>query len=418
MDNTANKPRTGLVAALDVGTSKVCCFIAHVDGDGETRVLGVGHQPASGMRAGAIVDMEAVETGILSVVRGAEMMAEEHIRDVFVNVTDGAPGSRMVGAEIPVAGNEISHTDVRRVLDECRLRANGSDRALIHSIPIGYAVDGNRGIRDPRGMYGERLGVDIHMVTASAGAVRNLSTCLAGGQLQARATVATPYASALSTLVEDEMTLGVTLIDMGGGTTTIAGFVDGELVHTGLIPIGGGHVTSDIAVGLDTPIERAERIKVLHASAVPAPSDAHQVIDVPTIGATPDTAARQLPRSLLVGIVQPRIEETVEMIRDHIEDSGLPRAAGRRIVITGGASLLPGIKAVAEPILDGKVRLAQPQGFPGLAEATSGPAFATCAGLLRYAALKHASDPCWGRGRNRQPRNAFGRLGVWFHDNF
>lgn len=418
MDKTANKPRAGLVAALDVGTSKVCCFIAHVDGDGESRILGVGHQPASGMRAGAIVDMEAVETGILSVVRGAEMMAGEHIREVFVNVTDGAPGSRMVDAEIPVAGNEISHADVRRVLDECRLRANGADRALIHSIPIGYAVDGNRGIRDPRGMYGERLGVDIHMVTTSPGAVRNLSTCLSGGQLQARATVSTPYASALSTLVEDEMTLGVTLIDMGGGTTTIAGFADGELIHTGMVPVGGGHVTSDIAVGLDTPVERAERLKVLHASAVPAPADAHQVIDVPTIGAAPDAAARQLPRSLLVGIVQPRIEEIFEMVRDHIEDSGLPRAAGRRVVITGGASQIPGVKAVAEPILDGKVRLARPQGIPGLAEATSGPAFATCAGLLRYAALKHASDPCWGRGRKQQPGSVLGRMGVWLRENF
>ena len=289
MDKGLARTRGGLIAALDVGTTKVCCFIARMNGNGELQVIGIGHQSAHGMRAGAIIDMEAVETSVLAAVHGAETMAGERIRAAFVNVTGGRPGSRTVNAEIAVAGSEISHGDVRRVLEECHEQANGVERTLIHSIPVGYAVDGTRGIRDPRGMHGERLGVDIHMVSASSGAVRNLATCLSGCRIDVRGYVVSPYASALACLVEDEMNLGVTVVDMGGGTTTVAGFVDGELVYTDFLPIGGQHVTSDIALGLNTPVSHAERLKALYGSAVPSPHDEQQTIDVAVMG-EPDEA--------------------------------------------------------------------------------------------------------------------------------
>lgn len=418
MDKPLSKPRNGIVAALDVGTTKVCCFIARLDANGEPKVIGLGHHAAAGTRGGAIVDMEAVENSVLSAVHSAETMAGERIRQVYVNLSGGQPSSRLVDAQISVAGNEISQADIRRVLDECRQRANGVERRLIHSIPIGYAVDGNRGIRDPRGMYGDSLAVDIHMVTATPGAVHNLNACLVACELEPAAFVVTPYASALSCLVDDEMNLGVTVIDMGGGGCTIAAFDDGELIHTDAIPVGGNHVTSDIALGLNTPVNHAERIKALYGSAVPSPSDDRQVIDVPVMGEEDSAAPNQVPRSLLVSVIQPRLEETFEMLRDRLECGALPANAARRIVLTGGASQLQGMRELAAAVLDRQVRTGRPLRFAGLAQSTSGPAFATCAGLLKYGALHQLAEPASEPAEMEVNAGVLRRMGAWLRENF
>src|ERR1700675_1245893 len=243
-----------LTAALDVATTKVCCFIARRGEDGRPRVIGIGHQLARGLRGGAIVDMEQAEASILAAVHAAEQMAGETLRDVTVNVAGGHPASQTIGVEVAIAGHEVGDGDLRKVIDQGRLYDAAADRRLIHSIPVGYTIDGSRGIRDPRGMYGERLGVDMHVVTAAAGAVRNLTSCIARCHLDIRALVVSPYAAGLAALVDDERDLGVTVIDMGGGTTTLAVFFDGNVVYTDSIPAGGQHVTSDIARGLSTPL--------------------------------------------------------------------------------------------------------------------------------------------------------------------
>ncbi len=409
--------RDRLIAALDVGSAKVCCFVAEAGSDGSLRVVGIGHQASHGVRAGAVVDMEGAEASIRSAVHAAEQMAGGRtIEDVFVNCSCGAPVSRNVTAEVSVAGHEIGDGDLRRVLAQGSQNHENGERELIHSIPIHYSIDGSRGIRDPRGMYGGRLGVNMHVVTAAAGPVRSLKSCVARCHLELRDLVVSPYASGLSSLVEDEMDLGVTLIDMGAGTTSIAVFFDGEVAYTECLPIGGAHVTNDIARGLSTPVAQAERMKTLYGSAVPSPADEHEIIDVPQVGEEDPANPNHVPKSILVGIIQPRIEETFEMVRAHLEASGFAKLAGRRVVLTGGASQLQGVHELASLILDKQVRLGRPLRIGGLAEATGGPAFSTCAGLLIYAISRYRESSEKPLHMSRDPGGVLGRLGQWIRE--
>ncbi|MGE0723367.1 MAG: cell division protein FtsA [Alphaproteobacteria bacterium] len=410
------RPR-GVIAALDVGTTKTCCFIARAD-DAQLRILGIGHQASRGMRAGTILDMETVEASIVNAVHAAEQMAGEQIREVFINVTGGQPVSRMIAAEAPVSGREIGDADVRRVHDQSRIAVEPGDRHLVHSIPTGYMVDGNRGIRDPRGMYGEKLGVQVHMVTAAASVVRNLMVCVNRAQLDIEGLVVSPYAAGLAALVEDEMDLGVTVIDMGGGTTSIAVFFDGNVVFTDVVPIGGGHVTNDIARGLSTPTVHAERMKTLFGSAIGSASDERETIIVPQIGEEEDGQGSPVSKDFLVKIIQPRIEETFELVRARLEASGVDKLAGRRVVLTGGASQLPGAREMAGQILDKQVRHGRPIRISGLAEATGGPAFATCAGLLHFALAQRGEEPMPLKAAKTPNGGLIGRLGSWFRENF
>jgi len=250
------RPRGSLVVALDIGTNKICCFIARVE-DNDPRVLGIGHQISRGVRNGIIVDLEAAGGSILNAVHAAEEMAGETIERVVANLSGGFSASRLIRAEIGVTGREIADTDMRRVLEHGYLLRDPGDRQVIHSVPVGFSVDDSRGIRDPRGMLGQRLGVNMHVVTASAASVRNHSSAVGRSHLEIDALVVSPYASGLACLVEDEIGLGVTVIDMGGGTTTIGVFFDGNLIFADYVPVGGGHVTNDIARGLSTPIAHA-----------------------------------------------------------------------------------------------------------------------------------------------------------------
>jgi cell division protein FtsA len=412
------KLRSDLIAALDVGSTKICCFIAQREEGGAPRVVGIGHQVSRGIRSGAITDMEQARNSILAAVQAAEEMAGDTIREVFINVSTGQPSSKTFGVEVPVTGHEVSPGDVRRVLDQGRQSLNGGEREVIHSIPVGFTVDGSNGIQDPRGMYGQRLGVHMHIVSAAAGPVRNLANCVAGCHLDVAAFVVSPFASGLSCLVEDEMELGATLIDMGGGTTSVAVFSEGELIFTDTIGIGGHHVTTDIAHGMSTPLAHAERMKTLYGSAIAATSDSRAVIDVPQIGDDQNAAPNHVPKSLLVGIIQPRIEETFELVRDRLEAAGLAKGAGRRIVLVGGASQLHGVRDVAAQVLDKQARLGRPARLAGLAEATAGPAFATCAGLLSYALSNRAltTVPTWSKAH--EARGLLGRIGHWLEENF
>ena len=411
--------RNGLIAALDVGSTKVCCLIAAA-GDGEApRIVGIGHQVSRGLRSGAVVDMEAAETAIRATVEAAEQMAGENIRQAIVNISGGTPESRLIAYEISIAGHEIGDSDLRRILDPAEARtAMAADRDIIHAIPVGYTIDGNRGVRDPRGMFGERLGVNMHLVSAASGVIRNLSTCVARCHLDIESLIVSSYASALATLVEDEKQLGVTLIDMGGGTTSIAVFFDGELVHTDCVPVGGVHVTNDVARGLSTPLEDAERMKTLYGSAMPSPSDDREAIKVPRIGEDDDVGSGQVPRSMLVGIIRPRLEETFEMVRARLEATGFDKVAGRRVVLTGGACQLPGVPELAAMVLDKQVRVGRPRAVEGLAEAVSGPAFSTCAGLLGIGAHTVADTTNRAYRPMEVPNGRLSRLGQWLREYF
>lgn len=420
MSNNGNngKPRNGLVAALDVGTTKVCCLIARRGTEG-ARVIGIGHQISHGVRGGSIVDMDAAEASIRATVEAAEQMAGENIRQVVVGISGGAPESRLIAYDVAIGGHEIGDADLRRVLDPGPYLAElPDDRELVHAIPVGYSIDGTRGVRDPRGMVGQRLGVNLHLVTAAASTSRNLATCVTRCHLDVESRVVAPYASALACLAEDEAQLGVTHIDMGGGSTSIAVYFDGELVHVGAVPVGGEHVTRDIARGLSAPIAHAERMKTLYGSTMPSPSDDREMLRIPLIGEEDAGESNQVPRSMLVRIIRPRLEEIFEMTRAHLEVAGFDKVAGRRVTLTGGASLLPGVAELAAMILDKKIRLARPKPLDGLAEAVSGPAFSTCAGLLTHALNNPAEAQTSAYRPMEEPSSRLGRFGQWFRENF
>ena len=414
------KVRNGLIAALDIGTTKVCCLIARPAGDGQGfQVVGIGHHASQGLRAGALVDLDAAEATIRTTVEAAERMAGDNIRGVVVNVSTGAPRSRLVAYEVSVAGHEIGEADLRRILDPSGFAdAIPAEHDIVHVIPVGYSIDGCRGVRDPRGMYGQRLGVNLHVITAASGAVRNLATCIGRCHLEVAARVVSPYASALGCLFNDETALGVTLVDMGGGTTSVAVFFDSELVHTEVIPVGGLHVTRDIARGLSTPMAHAERIKTLYGSCLPTPSDDRQVIEIPPMAEDGTADANHVPRSLLVNIVRSRVEEVFEMVRAHLQDAGFDKVAGRRLVLTGGASHLAGVPELAGMILDKQVRIGRPYEIDGLPDGAMAPAFATCAGLLRYA-LTNGEETLTANYRPKEhPVGRLGRIGQWLRENF
>ncbi len=422
---THKRNRSGLVTALDVGTTKVCCLIARLGADrgpglsDGLKIIGIGHQVSQGLRSGTIVDLDETEASIRATVEAAEQMAGENIQGVVVNLSGGQPESRLIAYEISIAGHEIGDADLRRILDPSVLK-NGlaKERELVHTIPVGYSIDGNRGVRDPRGMYGERLGVNMHVISILSGALRNLETGVQRCHLDVEDKVVSAYASGLATLVEDETQLGVTCIDMGGGTTSIAVFFDGELVHTDCIPIGGVHVTNDIARGLSTPLSQAERMKTLYGSALASSSDDHEVIKASLVGEEKNTETSHIPRSMLVGIIRPRIEETLEMVRDRLQAAGFDKVAGRRVVLTGGASQLPGVRELTASIINKQVRMGRPKTIEGMAEAIAGPAFSTSVGLLRYAISNKAEAPSAAYCPPEQMSRGFGRLGQWIRENF
>lgn len=412
------RARNSLVAALDLGSAKACCLIARVDGDGKLRVIGIGHQVSNGLRGGAVVDMEQAEQTVGAVVHAAEEMAEQTIRSVVINLCAGQPASHSIGIEIALDGHEIDDADLRQVFDEGRAANGHQDRTVLHAVPVGYAIDGQNGIRDPRGMCGERLGTTMHVVTAARGAVRNHTRCVARCHLEIDSFVMSPYAAGLAALVDDEKQLGAVCIDMGAGTTSLAVFHDGEMVHADSVPVGGDHITSDIARGLSTAVKDAERLKTLYGSVLVAPSDRKETIDVRLVGEVEASIPSQVPRAQLIDIVRPRVEETFELVRDRLRAAGVEAIGKGRVVLTGGASQLTGVQDVVGQVLEGHVRIGRPKVLDGLAESMRGPAFSTTVGLLEYAVQQDDAVTLRDRGQLKEPAGRFGRIGHWFRENF
>lgn len=420
--------KPGIIGALDVGSTKVACFIVKADhsrlsGQRNLRVLGIGHQVSRGVRAGTIVDMDAAEEAIRAAVGQAEDMAGVTLRDAIIGIACGQPTTKTIKVEVSIAGHEVGAQDLRHALQHGREQIQSGDREIIHCAPGSYSIDGSRGIRDPRGMYGDRLGVSMHVVTAAQSPIRNLETCVQRCHLDVGGKVAVPYASGISSLVADEMDLGVTVLDMGGGTTSIGVFFDGNLIMADVLPIGGNHITMDLARGLSTTLAHAERLKTLYGSALSSPSDGHEMMMIPQIGEDDPDAASQLPRSVLTGIITPRLEETFELVRDRLQESGLESIAGRRVVLTGGASQLNGARETAARILSKQVRLGRPAKLVGLAEAAGGAAFSTCAGLALWAANRTGEALEDGEAEDDLPAKSYGTYGLagitrWFRENF
>lgn len=377
--------RAGPFGVIDIGSSKIACLIGRCESDGTLRVLGSGFTRSRGVRGGSITDLDEAERAIRTAVATAETMADHRLRSVVVNLSCGLPASQVHNLQLHVGGRQVREDDIRAVIHAGRQRAASEGRETIHALPVSFSVDETAGIADPRGHHCDQLLVRVHVVDALSTALRNLGAAVGRCDLEISEPVSSPFASGLATLKDDERDLGAIVVDMGGGTTTVAVFTEGNLLHTAQVPLGGQHVTRDIATVLSTPIDNAERLKTLYGSVDLTSDDEREVLPVTQIGEE-DHQIAKIPRSMVVGIIRPRVEETLEMVRDRLDSAGLGRQGGGRVVLTGGASQMVGVRDLAARILDRPVRLGRPVGIRDLAEAASGPAFATATGLLMWAA--------------------------------
>jgi cell division protein FtsA len=425
--------RPAIVSILDIGSSKICCLIARLkplEADeasealrGRTHsieVLGIGHQRSRGIKSGVVANLDTAEQAIRLAVDAAERMAGITVESLIVNVSCGRLASETHSASVGLAGKEVDQADIGRVLSAGRHHSLTDGRSPVHTLPIGYSLDAAAGVADPRGMIGERLGVDMHMVSGDTQPLRNLELCINRCHLSIEKLVASPYASGLAVLVEDEAELGCACVDFGGGTTTVAVFMKSKFVHVDAVAVGGQHITSDIARGLSTRIEDAERLKTMHGSALPGVSDDNDILSVPPIGDDEHDVPNQVPRSSLTRIIRPRVEEILELVRDRLNGSGFAPLVGRRMVLTGGGSQLTGLAEAARRILARNVRLGRPLGVAGMPEVARGPAFATAVGLLIYPQFAEMeqitarSSPVLAMTGT----GYFARVGQWIRENF
>jgi len=421
--------RSAVVAAIDVGTSKVGCLIARLRPrpaqdvlprrSHAVEILGIGHTRASGIKGGTVVNLGEAEEAVRNAVAAAERMAHVQLESAALSISAGRPSSELYAATVHVAGPTIADGDIERVLGAGSRHSVRDGRAVLHSIPIGYALDEARGVRDPRGMLGKRLGVDMHVVTADVAAVRNLMLAVERCHLAVEAMVATPYVAGLSVLSDDEADLGAAVVDLGAGTTTIAVFAQGHFVHADGFALGGRHVTMDLARGLNARIADAERVKTLYGSVLSGGSDERDMITL-AVGSDDGDAPHLVSRATLVGIIRPRVEEILEMVRDRLAGSPFAAIARGRVVLTGGASQLNGLVELAGHILGRQVRIGRPLGLAGLPEAAKGPAFAVAAGLLVYPQSAHLEhfEPRRTRRMMAGKDHYFARVGRWLRESF
>jgi cell division protein FtsA len=373
--------RPGLVAALDVGSSKIACVIGRAE-QGHLKILGSALRESAGLRAGTVTSLELAEESIRDCVAAAENHADARIQNVLISVNCGQPVSVNSRAVMALDGALVSDAHLRALLDDGRARCKLAGHEIIQSAPTTYVVDEARGVRDPSGMFCQRIGVATHAVAVKPSPLQNLKLAVERCHLNVVGTLFSAYASGLATLSEDEKQIGAIVIDMGGGCTSIAVFLEGHLVHADLVPMGGVAVTSDISRGLAAPLSAAERVKSLFGAALGDLEGGADVVAVPQMGEEGDEAALRVPRSMLTRIIQARLEDILDEVQKRLQTSGFDVAAGRRVVLTGGACQLAGMRELVARKLNKQVRIGRPQNFPGLAAANGGPDYATALGLL------------------------------------
>jgi cell division protein FtsA len=423
--------RPMIVSVLDIGSTKVCCVVARLTpaAPGEAlrgrthtiEVLGLGHQRSRGIKSGIVANLDMAEQAVRATVDAAEKKAGVTVESLILNLSAGRLASETTSATVELSAEPVLEKDIGRVLAAGRHHSAAPGRTVVHSLPTGYAIDGEGGIADPRGMVGRHLSVSMHIVTADQPPLRNLELAVNRCHLSVEALVASPYASGLSVLVDDEAELGCAVVDFGGGTTTIAVFNRGELVHVDAIAVGGQHITTDIARGLSTRIEDAERIKTMYGSALPGISDERDVLSVATIGDDEHSGPAQVPRAALTRIIRPRVEEILELVRDRLNASGFAHLFGRRLILTGGGSQLNGIGEAARRILARNVRMGRPLGIAGMPEVAKGPSFATAVGLLIYpqvAEMDQIDDRQLPMAMNGTNGGFVQRVAGWFRESF
>jgi len=376
------KPENFLTAC-DIGTSKICVLVGEPTAAGTLDVIGKGAAANRGTRKGNIVNVDATIEAIKRAAEEAEIMAGVQIARAWVGVSGSNIRSFNSRGVVAVAGKdrEIGKDDVARVIDAARGVQIPQDHEVIHVVPREFAVDGQDGVADPMGMVGARLEADVHVVTAPVAVTQNIVTCMNKAGIEVVQLVLEQFAAAEAVLTADEKELGIALIDIGGGTTEVAVYQKGSIAHTAVIPIGGDHFTSDLAVVLRAPIADAERIKKKYGSALRSGVGEDEMVEVPMVGGR---APKLCPRTTLADILQPRAEELLGLVKEDLARLGLDGEIRSGVVLTGGGAELEGIVEIAEAVFEGPVRRGVPAGVGGLVDVISRPEWATATGLLLY----------------------------------
>ena len=381
--------REEVIVGLDIGTTKIAAIVGEVTDNG-LDVIGVGTHPSSGLKKGVVVNIDSTVASIKHAIEEAEHMAGVEISSVYVGIAGGHIKGLNSHGVVAVKGKEVRDVDVAEVIKHARAVAIPLDREIIHVLPQEYIVDGQDGIKEPIGMSGVRLEAKVHIVTAAITSAQNIVKCCNRCDLHVSDIVLEPLASAQAVLDEEERELGVALIDIGGGTTDIAIFYDGALVHTAVLAVGGHQLTNDIAVGLRTPRNDADRLKHRHGCAMSSMVSEEETIEVPSVGGR---AATLVPRRQLTGIIEPRVEEIFALVRHELEKTGFAELLGSGAVITGGTSILDGMPELAAQVMELPVRRGVPKGVGGLADVVMSPAYATGVGLMQFGARAVGHSP-------------------------
>jgi cell division protein FtsA len=403
--------RSGLIAVLDVGSSKTVCIIGRAEA-GKLSVLGAALRESQGIKSGTITSINEAEESIREAVAAAENHADTRIQNVLISVNCGAPISVNARTTLALEGELVSDQHLHQLLSDARSKCKLDGHEIIQTAPTSYVVDEARGVRDPSGMFCQRLGVAVHAVAVKPSPLQNLKLAVERCHLSVAGSLFAPYGSGLSVLTDDEKQLGATVIDMGGGVTSIAVFLEGALVYADVVPLGGNHVTSDLAHMLAAPLSAAERIKALYGAALGDIETGTDVVTVPQMGEDSEEHAYRVPRSMLTRIIQPRLEEILDQAQTRLRASGFDVTAGRRAVLTGGACQLAGTRELAQRVLNKQVRLGRPKTFPGLPAASAGPDYATALGLLmaRATMAPETLNPELAIRTVERPRGLIGRM--------
>jgi cell division protein FtsA len=408
---------TRTFVGLDIGTTKISCIIAEQKPAGEMTIVGIGNAPSEGLRRGVVVDLEKTVGSIQRAVDEAERMAGVSVKGVTAGIAGDHIRSINSRGVIAVSrkDNEIGPADVDRVVEAAKAIAIPTDREIIHVIPQEFVVDDQDGIKDPVGMSGVRLEAEVHIITGAVTSAKNICRAIQRAGLKVVDLVLEPLASSHAVLGRDERDLGVVLLDIGGGTTDVAVFFEGSIRHTAIIPVGGANVTNDIAIGLRTPIDKAEQLKISHGCALAALVAADATITVSGVGGRAD---REISRHVLASMIEPRMEEIFALANREVKKNHFAELLGGGVVLTGGTSLMPGVVELAEQVFEMPVRLGVPEGLGGLGQSVADPRYATGVGLVLHAALGEGGEVSSSERRTSGDRRTVFDPRRWFSDLF
>ena len=423
----------GVVAVLDVGTSKIACLVLRFDGTEKLndtegvgglagqagfRVIGAATTRSRGVQFGEISAMQETERAIRTALKAAQKMAQIRVDHVIACFSGATPRSYGLAGQVDLENTTVTELDVSRVLSACDVPDYGEGREVLHAQPVNFALDHRSGLADPRGQIGHSLATDMHMVTVAAVAVQNLAHCVKRCDLELAGLASSAYVSGISALVEDEQELGAACIDFGGGSTGVSIFMKKHMIYADSIRIGGDHVTSDISMGLQVPQSVAERIKAFYGGVVATGMDDREMIEIGGETGDWEHDRRNVSRAEVIGIMRPRVEEILEEVKATLDSAGFNCLPSQQIVLTGGASQVPGLDGLASRILGQQVRLGRPLRVHGLPQAATGPGFASAVGMCLFAA--NPQDEWWDFEipTDRYPARSLRRAVKWFKENW